>query len=155
MAIEDARKIKVLEFDEDEAYDPERPISGLIRNQLLHLHHAENLVVPAQSRTNININNLLTERQASDYIHKVTQLLHRFGKLDRARKPAKKGRTPAKVATKSTKKSQTPAKQTRKSAKKAQTPAKQTRKSTKKTQRSVRKADTKQRKKTRNKSKSR
>ena len=142
MAIEDAPKIKVLEFDEDEAYNPERPISGLIRNQLLHLHHAENLVVPAQFRTNININELLTERQASDYIHKVTLLLHRFGKLNNAHKPRKKRRTSGKVATKSTKK--------------AQTPAKQTRKSTKMTQSSVEKADTKQRKKTtRNKSKSR
>lgn len=142
MAIEDAPKIQVLEFDETEAYNPDRPISGLIRNQLLHLHHAENLVVPAQSRTNININDLLTERQASDYIHKVTQLLHQYGKSDSARKRTKTKRTPAKVATKATKKTQTPAKQTSKSKKK--------------TQSSVQKGDRNQRKKTtRNKSKSR
>lgn len=142
MAIEDAPVVKVLGFDEAEAYNPERPISGLIRNQLLHLHHAENLAVPAQFRTNININELLTERQASDYIHKVTQLLHRYGKSDSARKPTKKRQTPGKVTTKSTKK--------------VQTPSKQANKLTKKTQSSVQKVDRKQRKKTtRNRSKSR
>jgi hypothetical protein len=142
MAIKDAPVVKVLGFDEAEAYNPGRPISGLIRNQLLHLHHAENLAVPAQFGTNININELLTERQASDYIHKVTQLLHRYGKSDSARKPTIKRRTPAKVATKSTNK--------------AQTTAKQTSKSTKKSQSSVQKVNRKQREKaTRNKSKSR
>lgn len=138
MAIEDAPVVKVLDFDEAEAYNPNRPISGLIRNQLLHLHHAENLVVPLQSRTNININNLLTERQASDYIHKVTQLLHRYGKSDRAGKPAKKRPGQAKAGTKSAKKP---------------TPLK---KAIKKTQSSAQKVDRKQAKKTtRNKSKSR
>ena len=37
MAIEDAPAVKVLDFDVAEAYNPDRPISGLIRTQLLHL----------------------------------------------------------------------------------------------------------------------
>ena len=79
MAIEDAPVVKLIEFDEAEAYNPDRPISSLIRTQLLHLHHAENLALPAKLRTNVNINHLLTERQASEYIHQVTTLLHQQG----------------------------------------------------------------------------
>lgn len=108
MAIKDAPVVKVLKFNERQAYNPDRPISSLIRTQLLHLHHAENLVVPAQFRTNININHLLTERQASRYIHQVTRLLHEHGgssegKTTKKKKasPAKKvDRRPAKKATK-------------------------------------------------------
>src|SRR5215472_13980115 len=67
-------------FDDQAAYNHDRPISSLIRAQLLHLHTAENLVLPRKARTGININHLLTERQASEYIQKVTSLLHQNGK---------------------------------------------------------------------------
>lgn len=99
MALKDAPTVNVLEFDESEAYNHDRPISSLIRTQLLHLHHAENLVVPPGSRTDININHLLTERQASDYIQKVTALLHRHGKQQQA-----PSRTQLKKKTSKTKK---------------------------------------------------
>lgn len=80
MAKEYARTIEVPEFDEEAAYNHDRPISSLIRTQLLHLHSAENLWLPEKDRTDININHLLTERQASEYIQRVTALLHRHGK---------------------------------------------------------------------------
>lgn len=80
MAKESALTIEIPAFDEKAAYNHDRPISSLIRTQLLHLHAAENLVLPEKDRTGININHLLTERQASGYIQKVTALLHRFGK---------------------------------------------------------------------------
>lgn len=80
MALKDAPIVEVLKFDETEAYDHNRPISGLIRTQLLHLHHAEQLVVPPKAQTNVNINNLHTELQASEYIEKITALLHKYGK---------------------------------------------------------------------------
>jgi hypothetical protein len=80
MAIKDAPTVNILTFDEKEAYDPNRPISSLIRTQLHHLHLAENLVVPPKARTNININDLHTEHKASGYIEKVTALLHKYGK---------------------------------------------------------------------------
>lgn len=96
MALQDAPKVDVLKFDEKAAYNHDRPISSLIRTQLLHLHYAENLVVPPQARTNININHLLTERQASDYIQKVTRLLHRYGKASSRSKFKKKKKKPAK-----------------------------------------------------------
>jgi hypothetical protein len=89
MAIEDAPKVDIIEFDEKDAYNPDRPISSLIRTQLLHLHYAEHLRIPPEERTNININTLHTEGQASEYIQKVTALLHKHG-----RKAAKKTKMP-------------------------------------------------------------
>lgn len=80
MAIEDAPVISILQFDEKDAYNHDRSISSLIRTQLLHLHAAEYMKVPAKDRTNININDLHTEREASEYIQKVTALLHKYGK---------------------------------------------------------------------------
>jgi hypothetical protein len=80
MAQKYARTIEVPKLDEAAAYNHDRPISSLIRTQLLHLHTVENLVLSPKTRTGININNLLTERQASEYIQKVTALLHEHGK---------------------------------------------------------------------------
>jgi len=97
MALKDAPIVEVLKFDEEEAYNHDRRISSLIRTQLLHLHHAENLVVPPKARTNININDLLTERQASDYIQKVTRLLHRYGKASNGNRSKMKRKKPAKT----------------------------------------------------------
>ncbi len=111
MALKDAPVVEVLKFDEAEAYDHNRPISSLIRTQLLHLHHAEQLVVPPKEQTNININNLHTELQASEYIEKITALLHKHGQA-KARaaqtkpaksKPKKKASSAKKVAGKSKK----------------------------------------------------
>ena len=96
MALEDAPMIEVLKFDEGEVYNPDRRISSLIRTQLLHLHHAENLVVPPKARTNININHLLTERQASEYIQKVTVLLHQHGESSSGDKSKKRKEQSAK-----------------------------------------------------------
>jgi hypothetical protein len=90
MALSDAPVVRVLKFDEKKAYNPDRPISSLIRTQLLHLHHAENIQVPLAARTNTNINNLLTERQASEYIHKVTILLHQYGKSNQPNRSSKR-----------------------------------------------------------------
>ena len=86
-----ALTIDVPGLDEKAAYDPDLPISSLIRTQLLHLHNVENLALPPKSRTGVNINHLLTERQASEYIQKVTALLHRHGKAE-ARKAAAGGK---------------------------------------------------------------
>jgi hypothetical protein len=82
MAKEYALTVEVPEFDEVAAYNHDRPISGLIRTQLHHLHIAEQHLLPKQ-RTNVNINDLLTERQASDYIARVTALLHQSGEPEK------------------------------------------------------------------------
>lgn len=86
-----ALTVDVPGLDEKAVYNPDLPISSLIRTQLLHLHTAENLALPPKSRTGVNINHLLTERQASEYIQKVTALLHRHGKAE-ARKAAAGGK---------------------------------------------------------------
>lgn len=84
---------------EKEAYNPDRPISGLIQMQLVHLSTAERALPPKQ-RTGTNIAMLHTEGQAADYIGKVTALLHRAGKAKRkktgSRKSASKPRKTAK-----------------------------------------------------------
>lgn len=82
-----AMTVDVPEFDEKAAYDHDRPISSLIRTQLLHLTAAENLALPRKFQTGVNINTLHTERQASAYIQRVTALLHKHGKAE-ARKAA-------------------------------------------------------------------
>jgi hypothetical protein len=117
MAIEDAPQIDIIEFDENEAYNPDRPISGLIRTQVLHLHHAEHLVIPPKERTNININTLHTERQASEYIQTITALLHKHGKraVKKPKKRAGKKTAPKRPVGKG--KKRTPAAKKRKSRK--------------------------------------
>jgi hypothetical protein len=98
MALEDAPVVNMLNFDEQEAYNHDRPISSLIRTQLLHLHTAENLWLPPEDRTNININHLHTEKQASEYIQKVTALLHRHGGRYKKAESGKSVRKPPKLA---------------------------------------------------------
>lgn len=106
MALKDAPIVNMLSFDENEAYNHDRPISSLVRTQLLHLHTAENLWLPPEDRTNININDLHTEKKASEYIQKVTALLHRHGKRQEKQVPsrAKSKKTKAAKAAKSPKK---------------------------------------------------
>lgn len=86
--------VEIRAFDERAAYNHDRPISGLIRTQLLHLHTAETLRLPRRLQTGVNINNLLTEHQASDYIKAVTQALHEHGAVkDMKRRAVKKRAT--------------------------------------------------------------
>lgn len=103
MSLKEAPIVEVLTFDEKEAYNHDRHISSLIRTQLLHLHHAEYIVVPPKARTKTNINDLLTEKAASEYIQKVTRLLHRYGNASGQTKPKKKAAKPAKKAGKKSK----------------------------------------------------
>jgi hypothetical protein len=108
MAIKDAPVVDTIDFDAKAAYNPDRPISSLIRTQLLHLHHAEYLAIPEKERTNININTLHTERQASEYIQKVTALLHKHGrKAAKKSKPARKKTSAKKAAGKAKNKTKT------------------------------------------------
>lgn len=122
MALKDAPIVNMLSFDENEAYNHDRPISSLVRTQLLHLHTAENLWLPPEDRTDININNLHTEKQASEYIQKVTALLHRHGRRQQqqAATPAKpkKARKAAKTRKKAASAGRKKSSKTRSAAKK-------------------------------------
>lgn len=93
MAKEYALTVQIPEFDEKAAYDHDRPISSLIRTQLQHLQAAEHLL-PKKDHTHININHLHTEREASEYIQKVTAKLHPQDKPAK-RKAASRGKSKA------------------------------------------------------------
>jgi len=85
---------------EKEAYNPDRPISGLIQMQLVHLSTAEQKLPPKQ-QTGVNIATLHTEGQAAEYIKNVTAMLHRAGKAKKTKKKsAGKQRKPVKAAAK-------------------------------------------------------
>jgi hypothetical protein len=58
-----------------QAFNPDRPVSALLQNQILHMQEAE-FRLPARRQTNIYINNIRTEGQAAEYISKVTAQLH-------------------------------------------------------------------------------
>ena len=58
------------------AMNPDRPISGLLKNQIEHLQHAE-FRLPIRDQTNIYINKIKTEGEAAEYIRQVTAMLHR------------------------------------------------------------------------------
>jgi hypothetical protein len=71
------------------AYNPERAITDLVRNQIMHLSLAEKHL-ETRHRTGIDIYSIQTERQASEYIHHLTKKLHPEGaKRPKAAKRAK------------------------------------------------------------------
>ena len=49
--------------------------NALIKNQIEHFHQLE-LQLPPEQRTNINFEKITTEGQASEYIRKMTAILH-------------------------------------------------------------------------------
>jgi hypothetical protein len=85
-----AKTVTVPTFDEQAAYNQERPISSLIRTQLLHLTTVENLRLPKHLRTGININTLHTEQEAGIYIQRVTAALCVHGAAEAPRAPSRR-----------------------------------------------------------------
>ena len=59
------------------AYNPDRPISDLVRNQILHLSVAERHL-HKKHWSPVDVHSIKTERQASEYIHHLTKKLHEF-----------------------------------------------------------------------------
>ena len=58
------------------AYNPDRPITDLVRNQILHMSVAE-LHLEKHHRTGTDVHGIRTERQASEYIRHLTDKMHR------------------------------------------------------------------------------
>jgi hypothetical protein len=58
------------------AYNPDRPITDLVRNQILHLSVAE-LHLEKRHRTGTDVHSIRTEREASEYIRHLTGKMHR------------------------------------------------------------------------------
>ena len=60
-----------------EAYNPDRNGSALLRSQILHLREALKWhVAEAQAVLAVNPARLQSEREISDYVRKVSRLLH-------------------------------------------------------------------------------
>jgi hypothetical protein len=53
----------------------DRPVSGLLKAQIVHLQAAE-LRLPAKYQTNLYIHSIRTEGDAGEYIREVTQAIH-------------------------------------------------------------------------------
>ena len=82
------------------AYNPDRPISDLVRNQIKHLSLAERHLAK-RHRAGVDIYSIKTERQASAYIEHLTRKLHPKGaKKAKAKGKAKLRRKPSKSNSK-------------------------------------------------------
>src|SRR5205814_2079365 len=55
--------------------NPDRPVSDLLREHMQHIHEVE-ITLPPGQQTGIDIKEIKTMRQASEYIGKVTATLH-------------------------------------------------------------------------------
>ena len=61
--------------DPKRAMDPNRPVSNLLKAQILHLHDAERNL-PLRYRSDAYINAIKTEGEAAEYIRRVTEAIH-------------------------------------------------------------------------------
>jgi hypothetical protein len=61
------------------SYNPERPITALVQNQLFHLSVAERHLGP-RHQSGIDVYSIKTEGKAAEYIQHVTKKLHLAGK---------------------------------------------------------------------------
>ena len=89
------------------AMNQHRPVSGLLKSQILHLQEAE-FRLPAEYQTNIYIHAIRTEGDAGEYIRQVTEAIHRAHatrlSVVKKRKPAKTFKIAAAAAGKPGKK---------------------------------------------------
>jgi hypothetical protein len=74
------------------AYNPDRPISGLLANQIRHLHIVEQGMSPGR-QSGIDVTAIETEREASRYIQHLMRTLHPQG----APRPGKRAAKAARV----------------------------------------------------------
>ncbi len=75
MKMKTHKKVIVVEKTPAGAYNPDRPISDLVHNQILHLSVAERSL-EKRHQSPLNVHDIKTERQASEYIHHLTKKLH-------------------------------------------------------------------------------
>ena len=59
------------------AYNPNRPLSSLLKTQMLHLREAEKLF-PPEHHSDIYINAIKTEAEAAKYISRVTSTIRQL-----------------------------------------------------------------------------
>ena len=61
------------------SYDPNRPMTSLVRNQVFHLSLAERHL-PKKHRTGTDAYSIKTEAEAGKYIERLTSRLHPLGR---------------------------------------------------------------------------
>jgi len=88
------------------AMNPDRPVSSLLKNQIIHLQEAE-FRLPANQQTNIYINRIKTEGEAAEYIRQVTAQLHPQGSPRVARIAAMAETKPPRKAARKAKRTNT------------------------------------------------
>jgi|SRR5271166_5122700 len=72
------------------AYDPDRPMSSLLKSQIDHLREAESKL-PLRYRSEVYIKAIKTEGEAARYIRDVTEAIHEaHADADRARRAPKR-----------------------------------------------------------------
>lgn len=91
-----ARLVPVPKVEKD-GYNHDRFISGLVMHQLIHLSAVEQCL-PEEHRSGINISDLHTEREAADYIRRITVKIHQL--RSKKRKRAKRGSAALRTAKK-------------------------------------------------------
>ena len=69
------------------AMNKDRPISSLIKAQLLHIQHAESARLPKEKRVGVKLEDIHTEAEAAAYIAAVTRVLHPQGRKRSRPKP--------------------------------------------------------------------
>ena len=69
------------------AMNKDRPISSLIKAQLLHIQHAESARLPKAKRVGAKLEDIHTEAEAAAYIAAVTRILHPQGRKKSRPKP--------------------------------------------------------------------
>jgi hypothetical protein len=69
------------------AMNRDRPISSLIKAQLLHIQHAESARLPKAKRVGVKLEDIHTEAEAAAYIAAVTRVLHPQGRKKSRPKP--------------------------------------------------------------------
>jgi|SRR5690348_8984244 len=74
------------------AMNKDRPISSLLKTQLLHVQKAE-FRLPARAQTNIYINAIKTEGEAAEYIRQVTTNLHKEHATPAVKPRRRRGKT--------------------------------------------------------------
>ena len=75
-----------------DAWNPQRPVSALLKAQMQYLQDAE-LRLPAKYQSDIYVNAIQTEGEASEYIRLVTEAIHEAhadAEARRKRLPAKR-----------------------------------------------------------------
>lgn len=79
------------------AYDPDRPVSSLLKSQIDHLREAESKL-PLRYRSELYVKAVRTEGEAAEYIREVTEAIHEAHEEAQRRRRAPKRKRAIEIA---------------------------------------------------------